>query len=168
MGGIDPLTFEIEFMERTQSIINSYEGKYEFTLLMNCLLGLVVLTCERTKHHPPVAFQVLIDDMGELTSVIAEPGFLFLPVKRNGNPQLRTLDNFLKRMRNSIAHADVYPENAIVPPSTMKEWVAVYFAASNMYASGHPVELSVRFNFNQLKEFAVAISTLYQKVFLGV
>jgi hypothetical protein len=167
MGGIDPLTFEIEFMERTQSIIRSYHGEYEFTLLMNCLLGLIVLTYERINHSTPKPFKVLIDDFDELRSVISAPDFTFSPVTKSG-PQPRTLANFIKRMRNSIAHATVYPESAVVSPGSPKEWVAVFFECENIYVKGNPLELDVRFEFNQLKEFAIAISTLYQKTFLGL
>ncbi len=77
MGAIDINTFEIEFIERTQSIIRDYQGEYEFSLLMNCLLSLIVLTCERIKGGGSVAFQVLIDDFDELKSIAAKPQFVF-------------------------------------------------------------------------------------------
>ena len=40
---IKPTEFDIEFIERTQQLIMKYDGNTEFTLLINCLLGLIVL-----------------------------------------------------------------------------------------------------------------------------
>ena len=168
MGGIDPLTFEIEFIERTQIILNSYRGDYDFTLLTNCLYSLIVLTCERIKVNPPVGFQVAIDDFDELKPLIASDHFSFDPVDKNGKPQPKTLAAFLRRMRNSLAHAAVEPLSEPEDSGPESKWIELYFCAQNTYAPNHPIELDVGFNYAQLKAFALAISTLYQKEFLGI
>ncbi len=169
MGGIDPKTFEIEFIERTQIILRKYRGDYDFTLLTNCLYSLIILTCERIKYKTPRAFQTLIDDVDELKPIIAKKGyFQFRPVNSKGRDQPRTLAAFLKRMRNSLAHAMVEPLSEPEGGGLESEWIELYFLAANKYAPHHPIELDVIFTYDELKAFALFISTLYQKEFLGL
>lgn len=44
---------EIDFVERTHRIIESYEGDYEITLLINCCIGLLVLPKEKHLNSIP-------------------------------------------------------------------------------------------------------------------
>lgn len=39
--------FEHSFMRRTLQIIKDYKGKYDATILVNCLLGLLVVPREK-------------------------------------------------------------------------------------------------------------------------
>lgn len=45
--------FEKDFPERTLGILNSYKGKYEVSLLLNCLLALLVLPKEKLLNNIP-------------------------------------------------------------------------------------------------------------------
>jgi HEPN family protein len=38
--------FERDFMRRTLKLVQDYQGPYDATLLLNCLLGLLIVTKE--------------------------------------------------------------------------------------------------------------------------
>lgn len=99
--------FDIDFAKRTLRIIEQYEervpkGKenYEVTLLINCLLGLLVLPHERRIDVIPDVPDADLPEWG------IEKGFVHSWGKLK-NGQQRTLREFVRRLRNSVAHLSI-------------------------------------------------------------
>jgi hypothetical protein len=95
---------ERDFIERTLALITQYEGdlhqyeleqQYNYTLLINCLLGIIVMPKERTITRIPND-RLTIDlknQMGLISSVV--------------NPKIRTIRELIIALRHSIAHFDI-------------------------------------------------------------
>ena len=92
---------EHDFIERTMKLIAQYEGilhkykfeeQYNYTLLLNCLLGVIVLPKERLYSHIPNhrLTKALKTEMGLKKSDI--------------NTDYKTLRDLIHALRNSIAH----------------------------------------------------------------
>lgn len=100
--------FEHDFIDRTLSLIAQYESilhrykfeqQYNYTLLLNCLLGVVVMPKSRLFSHIPnhrITTQ-LKEDMGLSKSFI--------------NPNYTTLRDLISALRNSIAHFSIEIES---------------------------------------------------------
>ena len=93
-----------DFIERTMKLIAQYDSilyKYEFkeqynyTLLLNCLLGIIVMPKENLFTHIPNhrITKELLNEMGLSNSKI--------------NSQITTLRDLIIKMRHSIAHFDL-------------------------------------------------------------
>jgi HEPN family protein len=164
---IDPTYFDIEIIERTQKLIKNYRGKSNFTLLINCLYSLIILTTDKIRDQNILYFQTNVQDVPELTVVINKPGFIFHPVGNNGNANNKSLENFILRMRHSLAHPTIEPENALGVDEKLK-WRSITFTCKHKYAPNNPTELRASFTSKELKDFAINISTLYQRHVLGV
>ena len=106
MGNYDKL--EYDFIDRTLNLIDQYESllpqfhfneQYNYTLLINCLLGLIVMPKERTISFIPK--ERLTPDfkskMGLFESVI--------------NAEIIYLKDLIIAIRNSIAHFDIKIES---------------------------------------------------------
>jgi HEPN pEK499 p136 len=97
-------TFEKSFMSRTLDIVNNYDGPYEATLLVNCLLGLLVLPKETVIQRIPAAPVASLNEWGIRPGSIKNPGTC-----EYGHQHDLNLRQLMRRMRNSIAHFDVKP-----------------------------------------------------------
>lgn len=99
---------EFDFVERTKHILNHYEQiilkdiyeeKYEITLLINCLMGLVV--------YPQ---QIWFDSVPEVSLdnnwFIKQKHILLI------SGDNRNLKNVARHIRNSVAHGNFYPLSA--------------------------------------------------------
>ncbi|MCF8337925.1 MAG: hypothetical protein K9I74_08075 [Bacteroidales bacterium] len=95
---------EYEFIERTLKLIAQYESdfhrypfeeQYNYTLLLNCLLGIIVLPKERVSSYipNPRITNDLKNQMGLVDSVIS--------------PNYTKLRDLILGLRNSIAHFSV-------------------------------------------------------------
>ena len=94
---------EHDFIDRTMKLISQYEStlhkypfeeQYNYTLLLNCLLGIIVLPKERIYTHipnPRINAELKIN-MGLKESII--------------NPEFKKLRDFIHSLRNSIAHSN--------------------------------------------------------------
>jgi hypothetical protein len=92
---------EHDFIERTMNLISQYESslhrydfeeQYNYTLLINCLLGIIILPKERVYSHIPNP-RLTIElkrEMGLIESII--------------NPNYTNLRDLIIGLRNSIAH----------------------------------------------------------------
>jgi hypothetical protein len=118
-GFLDKKDFDIEFMEKTQNLINGYKGPLSFSLLTNCLYSLVILSSDRVKGKAIPYFMQLITDVPELDSIRVKPGFVFQPVTGKRGPQEQNLMHFIVRMRNSLAHLKIAPENEVNPKKNL-------------------------------------------------
>jgi len=92
---------EHDFIDRTMKLIAQYESilhkykfeeQYNFTLLLNCLLGVIILPKERLYSHIPNfrLTKILKSEMGLNES--------------NINADYKTLRGLVYALRNSIAH----------------------------------------------------------------
>jgi len=95
---------ETEFIERTLHLISQYESilhqynfeeQYNYTLLVNCLLGLIVLPKEKTISYLPKEFlgKELKKQMGINMSSF--------------NSDIKDLKDLIIKLRNCIAHFDI-------------------------------------------------------------
>ncbi len=95
---------EYDFIDRTLRLISQYEQwlnrvefseQYNYTLLINCLLGVIVMPKERIISRIPndrITEQLKID-MGIPGTVI--------------NPDIISLRDFIKALRHSVAHFNI-------------------------------------------------------------
>jgi hypothetical protein len=92
---------EHDFIERTMNIIAQYEHvlhnypfeeQYNYTLLLNCLLGIIVLPKEKLYSHIPNhrITKELLHDMGLNESYVSE--------------DIKRLRDLIHRLRNAITH----------------------------------------------------------------
>lgn len=95
---------EKEFIERSMALIAQYEHilheyefkyQYNYTLLINCLLGVIVMPKERTISYIPSKRLTLelLKSMGLEDTVI--------------NEDINYLRDFIIALRNSVAHFDI-------------------------------------------------------------
>ena len=96
--------FERDFMQRTLTIVREYQGQYDATMLLNCLLGLLIVPKEKSIEKIPN------DPISELGRWGISPG----SIKRFGKCECghrhpETLRQLVKSMRNAIAHFRIDP-----------------------------------------------------------
>lgn len=96
--------FEQRFMERTLSIVQAYDGEYEATLLINCLLGLLVLPNEKLLEKIPKTPLDSLVDWGIRPESIINAGKC-----NHGHTHELNLLQLVRRMRNAVAHFKVTP-----------------------------------------------------------
>ena len=96
--------FERSFSEHTLSLVQSYQGAFDATLLINCLLGLLVVPKE-------TVLQVIPEDpLSSLSSWGINPSCIKCtgrPTKNNPNPD--TLRGLVANLRHSVAHFRIKP-----------------------------------------------------------
>ena len=95
---------EIDFIQRTLDLIAQYESalykyeykeQYNYTLLINCLLGLIVLPKEKSLTYLPsnILDEKMRTEMGLINSVI--------------NTEYKTLSKLIIALRHSISHFNI-------------------------------------------------------------
>jgi len=141
MGNYERL--ELDFINRTLALIAQYESdlhQYEFeqqfnyTLLINCLLGLIVLPKERTISYIPNE---------RLTTEIKNSMGLF---ESFINPDIRELRELIIALRHAVAHFDI---NVV---SNNENFLVDEIVFSDTSNGGVPNEL-VRFKSEELLPF---------------
>jgi hypothetical protein len=156
MGSIKNETFDIQFIERTKKIIENYEGTYNITLLLNCLLGLIVLPSEFYKRKSRNFLDIEIDKIQEIQDLTEN--ILFNPTKRKRNntwvEDKKSLKNLIKKVRNGVSHQQIecVDENG--------RWDRVIIRDFNTYNNDN-LELEVSWTPNQLKMFALFVADSY-------
>ncbi len=156
--------YDTEFIKRTQTLINGYHEKYTITLLLNCLLGLIILPNE-FKGRKGRKFTFLnqdIQSIKEIQGIISKNNFLFNPTKKKKGDgyvsDKKSLKNFLKKIRNGIAHQQIEPINE------NGEWKGVRIKDINDFNNKN-LELEIEFTIKELRDFAFFISTKYIEEF---
>lgn len=96
--------FAKSFMRRTLEITQSYEGPYDATLLINCLLGLLIIPKESLISLVPQEKFEEISKWGINPSSIKEFGKCEYGHKHE--PNLRQL---VRKLRNAVAHFKIAP-----------------------------------------------------------
>lgn len=113
--------FETDFVERTLALIEQYTGtveerpfpeQFNYTLILNCLLGLIVMPKERVISRLPA---------DRLTSELKTQMGLNLSVLPG--PEM-TLKNLIIKMRHSVAHFSI-ETRTLSPENLMDEIVFI-------------------------------------------
>jgi|GEM_PF-673798 len=156
MGAIKNDKFDIQFIERTKIIIDSYKGSYNITLLLNCLLGLIVLPSEYYKRKARTFFDKDISEIKELKELVN--GIIFNPTKRKNNNWVadkQNLRNLIKKVRNGVSHQQIecLDKNG--------RWDKVIIRDFNT-SNNNNLELEVRWTTKQLKKFAIFVADNYK------
>lgn len=131
--------FAKSFMSRTLKIVTEYDGAYDATLLINCLLGLLVLPKEALLEKIPATLFGSLDQWGIQPSAIKCSGKCDY-----GHQHDLNLRQLVRRMRNAVAHFQVepFPKKGAVEGFTFKN------------RNGFRVELTN----SELKQFVVKLS----------
>ncbi|MGY5798303.1 HEPN family nuclease [Rheinheimera faecalis] len=94
--------FERIFMERSLVLVDSYQGEYETTQLLNGLIGLLFFPNERMPDLISEENIQSIEHWGFSPTCILNAG-------NNKEIQDLTLREVVRRLRNSVAHCRVEP-----------------------------------------------------------
>lgn len=96
--------FEHSFVDHTLKVLQSYDGEYDATILVNCLLGLLVVPKESFLKAIPEEPLSELGRWGIEPSSIKNPG---RPTKTNPNPS--TLRGLVVNLRHAVAHFSIEP-----------------------------------------------------------
>lgn len=96
--------FEREFMDRTNQILAEYRGKYNATLLLNSMVGLLIIPRERLLRFLPKEPLSASTNWGIPSNAI-------ICVERGQGKELgdRSICWFVIKLRNAVAHFHVLP-----------------------------------------------------------
>lgn len=86
--------FERDFMRRTLELVRGYEGPYDATNLLNCLLGLLIVPKEKSFDKIP---NDPVDRLGDW-------GISPASIKSFGRKDSKTLRQVVRGLRNAVAH----------------------------------------------------------------
>jgi hypothetical protein len=96
--------FERAFIQRSLTLVQQYEGSYDATLLLNCLLGLLIVPKESCLAAIPNA------PISQLLCWGIDPASITSFGKSNGpNNDPSNLRGFVWRLRNAVAHFRIKP-----------------------------------------------------------
>ncbi|MCH7770646.1 MAG: hypothetical protein IIA49_06470 [Bacteroidetes bacterium] len=146
------LKFNKEFVERTINILNSYKGKFEFSNLLNCTLGLIILPYENMGSSSYWKSEIVrLEDIPSFTIK------LFEPIKKMKKGRIirypKTIGVLLRKIRNGLAHQNIKPINK------NNEFVGIKIF--NKYKN--KLDLDIEFTREELYNFAIYISNKYLK-----
>ena len=96
--------FEHSFVDHTLKVLQAYQGEYEATILVNCLLGLLVVPKESFLKAIPEEPLSALGQWGIEPSSIKNAG---RPTKTNPNPE--TLRGLVVNLRHAVAHFSIEP-----------------------------------------------------------
>jgi hypothetical protein len=96
--------FERSFSEHTLQIVRGYDGPFEASLMINCLLGLLVVPKETVLDAIPESPLEELPKWGINTESILSAG---RPTKANPRPD--TLRGLVTNLRHSVAHFRIKP-----------------------------------------------------------
>lgn len=161
--------FDKVFIQRTKENLDS-KVKNEYTHLMNCLLGLIVLPRQATVQgkRQPKFFNKKVLEIADFSFL---KGKTKVSDEFNSNVEIKKLDFphqpiekltiaiLLERLRNSIAH------QSIRPTCEGRKWIGVIFRnySTELKASAwkNDYDLQVYLTMDELKTFAVIIADNY-------
>ena len=159
---VDKEKFDIQFIERTQNLITNYEGDIEFTLLLNCLLGLILVPIEFNRMNGLKYFNEKIKDV-VIYNKLLEDGSIkrFNPTHYNSRKDryvksTKTFGCFLRKIRNSIAHI-----SNSEPHSDSESWHSITLRDKNI-KNNNNIELEIKLSYENIRDLAEYISTKYK------
>lgn len=107
--------YDLELIRRTKKLLETYNGTFNITLLMNSLLSLIVLPQQHNSRIRKLSFMNQnLSTIEEIAFILNSDNFHF--DRRNFNDDLK---NLLNRIRNGISHQRI---EAI---SQNGEWVGI-------------------------------------------
>ena len=156
--------FPIDFVRRTMANLARYRDKFEFTNLLNCTLGLIILPYEKAMKgtQPQSPWSTNLDVLSNL------PSFQILRFKplqkgRKGKPKdcKKNLKILLQKIRNGLAHQNVQPVNQ----NGQFEGVVIknYFPDNQGVLDTH-----LQFSKKELNDFALFIANEYLKLYFKI
>ena len=95
--------FKRDFLRRTLTLIKEYEGPYDATFLVNCLLGLLVVPKEAWYEDIPK------EDFNSLSDWGIRPDSITPGKCKYGYEHQPNLRQLVTKLRNAVAHFDVEP-----------------------------------------------------------
>lgn len=99
--------FDRSFMERSLKLVKEYEGPFDATLLLNCLLGLLIVPKESCLQAIPM------DPIDEVQKWGISPRSIESYGQFKGpNDDPHTLRGLVCRLRNAVAHFRFEPRPA--------------------------------------------------------
>lgn len=119
-------SFERLFMQRSLNLIDTYNGEYETTLLLNGLIGLLFFPHERMRELIPETSLQELEAWGFNPECIVNAG-------SNKKPQELNLREIIRHLRNSVAHCRVNPF-----PNDRRPCEGFYFADKNGFEAKIP------------------------------
>jgi hypothetical protein len=96
--------FEHSFVDHTLKVLQSYDGEYDATILVNCLLGLLVVPKESFLKAIPEEPLAQLHKWGIEPDSIKNPGR-----PTNANPNPATLRGLVINLRHAVAHFNIEP-----------------------------------------------------------
>lgn len=163
--------FDISFIERTLGNLKKYEGEYDFTMLLNSLLGLLIVPNEyniakkRSFKYPFLGKN--ISNFSSIKEIFRSKSYSFLDKNKkeikqpkfrwltDGGKELTiddiTLGSFLRRIRNGIAHF------GFSPVKEDSHWIGVIIRNSK----NDKMNMEVYFEEDELRTFALFIAEKY-------
>lgn len=96
--------FERSFSEHTLRLVQDYEGPYDATLIVNCLLGLLVVPRETMLAAIPESPLSDLPKWGISEAAIKDCGR-----PTGSNPRPSTLRGLVANLRHSVAHFRIKP-----------------------------------------------------------
>ena len=96
--------FEQSFMQHTLEIVRTYNGPFDASVLINCLLGLLVVPKETSLDAIP------LDPFSELSKWGIDPDSIESVGKsKPGNRKPDTIRGLVINLRHSVAHFNLKP-----------------------------------------------------------
>lgn len=96
--------FEHSFMQHTLEIVRTYNGPFDASVLINCLLGLLVVPKETSLGAIP------LDPLSELSKWGINPDSIeSVGRSTRGNPKPDTIRGLVINLRHSVAHFRLKP-----------------------------------------------------------
>ena len=120
--------FERLFMQRSLELVDSYQGEYETTHLLNGLIGLLFFPNERMSDLIPEVVLEDIEVWGFSRDCIIHTG-------TNKYAQQLTLREIVRRLRNAVAHCRVEPF-----PNDHRACEGFYFEDRNGFKAKIPID----------------------------
>jgi hypothetical protein len=155
------IDYKREFIKRTGEVLETNfttmsEKGIEFTFLMNCLLGTIVIIHEKEKEKEKQKSRMGINSF--LNRQLNDTDLLEIINRQPENMNLyseKTIFEFLKQLRNGIAHQNIEAINVTNEKESTWEAVKIWNRTSQNQKD------FVTFTKDNLKEFALELVAKY-------
>jgi hypothetical protein len=160
---ISSTKFDKEFIDRTYALILQYDGDKEFTLLINCLLGLIIFPIERYKKLNLDFLDHNLSDINAINScIINSNNFVFNPTHYDLKSKQfvcskKSLYIFFTKIRNCLAHF-----GSVEPINENGKWKGITIIDINKNNNNN-IELSLTLKYNEVRIIAEYIKSEYNK-----
>ena len=137
MVALDRNNPELDFVRRTREQVEAYKSKNEFTNLLNCMLGLIIVPREKMLMAIPDDPTSTVDWQN------APPTIAWGKCSSCKRPMPQTVKTLVVKLRNAAAHCQLdFTTDDTVAPSKWKEVI---------FKDGRDKDFKAVFTFEQLK-----------------